>query len=434
MKQVIVIGGGAAGMMAAIGAAKEGARVTLLEQNEKTGKKIFITGKGRCNLTNACEQEDFFSHVISNGKFLYSAFYQMDNQSVMDFFENAGCRLKVERGDRVFPVSDHSSDVIAALNRQMEKEGIKVCLHTKVKELLTTVESGNREYAAEDVNGAQSQPEELRIMGVKLADGRVLNADAIIVATGGKSYETTGSTGDGYGFAEGVGHTVKAVKPALVPFTVKESWCMELQGLSLKNVAITLKSDKKKIYEGFGEMLFTHFGVSGPLILSASSYYVKKFYGMPVQLLIDLKPALTREQLDKRLLKDFDENKNRQFKNALDGLFPSKLIPIMIRLSGISPEKRVNEITREERSHLIECTKALALTVTGTRDFKEAIITQGGVHVKEVNPSTMESKLVKGLYFAGEVLDLDAVTGGFNLQIAWSTGYLAGVSAAKDEA
>ncbi len=434
MKQVIVIGGGAAGMMAAIGAAKEGARVTLLEQNEKTGKKIFITGKGRCNLTNACEQEDFFSHVISNGKFLYSAFYQMDNQSVMDFFENAGCRLKVERGDRVFPVSDHSSDVIAALNRQMEKEGIKVCLHTKVKELLTTVESGNREYAAEDVNGAQSQPEELRIMGVKLADGRVLNADAIIVATGGKSYETTGSTGDGYGFAEGVGHTVKEVKPALVPFTVKESWCMELQGLSLKNVAITLKSDKKKIYEGFGEMLFTHFGVSGPLILSASSYYVKKFYGMPVQLLIDLKPALTREQLDKRLLKDFDENKNRQFKNALDGLFPSKLIPIMIRLSGISPEKRVNEITREERSHLIECTKALALTVTGTRDFKEAIITQGGVHVKEVNPSTMESKLVKGLYFAGEVLDLDAVTGGFNLQIAWSTGYLAGVSAAKDEA
>lgn len=432
MKQVIVIGGGAAGMMAAIGAAKEGARVTLLEQNEKTGKKIFITGKGRCNLTNACEQEDFFSHVISNGKFLYSAFYQMDNQSVMDFFENAGCRLKVERGDRVFPVSDHSSDVIAALNRQMEKEGIKVCLHTKVKEILTTVESGNLEYAAEDVNDAQSQPEELRIMGVKLADGRVLNADAVIVATGGKSYETTGSTGDGYGFAEGVGHTVKEVKPALVPFTVKESWCMELQGLSLKNVAITLKSDKKKIYEGFGEMLFTHFGVSGPLILSASSYYVKKFYGMPVQLLIDLKPALTREQMDKRLLKDFDENKNRQFKNALDGLFPSKLIPIMIRLSGISPEKRVNEITREERSHLIECTKALALTVTGTRNFKEAIITQGGVHVKEVNPSTMESKLVKGLYFAGEVLDLDAVTGGFNLQIAWSTGYLAGVSAAKE--
>lgn len=414
MKQIIVIGGGAAGMMAAIGAAKEGARVTLLEQNEKTGKKIYITGKGRCNLTNACEQEDFFNHVITNSKFLYSAFYQMDNRSVMEFFENAGCRLKVERGERVFPISDYSSDVIAALNRQMEKTGVRVYLHTRVKEILTS-EVGSR----------------IEITGVRLSDGKVLNADAVIIATGGKSYESTGSTGDGYMFAESVGHTVKEVKPALVPFTVKESWCMELQGLSLKNVSVMLKSDKKKIYEGFGEMLFTHFGVSGPLILSASSYYAKKYYGMPVQLLIDLKPALTTEQLDRRLLKDFEENKNRQFKNALDGLYPSKLIPVMIRLSGISPEKRVNEITKEERNALVQRTKNLALTVTGTRDFKEAIITQGGVHVKEVNPSTMESKLVKGLYFAGEVLDLDAVTGGFNLQIAWSTGYLAGSSAAS---
>lgn len=407
-------------MMAAIGAAKEGACVTLLEQNEKTGKKIFITGKGRCNLTNACEQEDFFEHVISNGKFLYSAFYQMDNRSVMDFFENAGCRLKVERGERVFPISDHSSDVITALNMQMDKAGVKVCLHTKVKEILASEE--------------RRQDEKTEITGVRLADGKVLKADALIIATGGKSYESTGSTGDGYRFAQSVGHAVKEIKPALVPFTVKEDWCMELQGLSLKNVSVTLKSEKKKIYEGFGEMLFTHFGVSGPLILSASSYYVKKFYGMPVQLSIDLKPALTVEQLDKRLLKDFDENKNRQFKNALDGLFPAKLIPVMIRLSGISPEKRVNEITKEERNALIQWTKNLTLTVTGTRDFKEAIITQGGVHVKEVNPSTMESKLVKGLYFAGEVLDLDAVTGGFNLQIAWSTGYLAGVSAAEENA
>ena len=427
MKQIIVIGAGAAGMMAAIGAAKEGAKVTLLEQNEKTGKKIFITGKGRCNLTNACEQEDFFEHVISNSKFLYSAFYQMDNRAVMDFFENAGCRLKVERGERVFPISDHSSDVIAALNRQMEKAEVKVCLHTKVKEILTEAESGEEQKAAD--NEGDNHVGKIKITGVKLADGRVLNADAVIIATGGRSYEATGSTGDGYLFAEEAGHTVKEIKPALVPFTVKEDWCMELQGLSLKNVSVTLKSGKKKIYEGFGEMLFTHFGVSGPLILSASSYYVKKFYGMPVQLSIDLKPALTAEQLDKRLLKDFDENKNRQFKNALDGLFPSKLIPIMIRLSGISPEKRVNEITKEERSALIQCMKNLSLTVTGTRGFKEAIITQGGVHVKEINPSTMESKLVKGLYFAGEVLDLDAVTGGFNLQIAWSTGYLAGISA-----
>lgn len=413
MKQIIVIGGGAAGMMAAIGAAKEGAKVTLLEQNEKTGKKIFITGKGRCNLTNACEQEDFFEHVISNGKFLYSAFYQMDNRTVMDFFENADCRLKVERGERVFPISDHSSDVITALNRQMEKENVKICLHTRVKEILTT-------------------GEKTQITGVKLTDGRALGADAVVVATGGRSYESTGSTGDGYLFAEEAGHTVREIKPALVPFTVKEDWCMELQGLALKNVSVTLKSGKKKIYEGFGEMLFTHFGVSGPLILSASSYYVKKYYGVPAELSIDLKPALTAEQLDKRLLKDFDENKNRQFKNALDGLFPSKLIPVMIRLSGISPEKRVNEITKEERSALIQCTKNLSLTVTGTRGFKEAIITQGGVHVKEINPYTMESKLVKGLYFAGEVLDLDAVTGGFNLQIAWSTGYLAGISAAGE--
>lgn len=426
MKQIIIIGGGAAGMMAAIGAAKEGAQVTLLEQNEKTGKKIFITGKGRCNLTNACEQEDFFDHVISNGKFLYSAFYQMDNRSVMEFFENAGCRLKVERGERVFPISDHSSDVIAALNRQMEKEEVKVCLHTRVKEILT--EELDEEQKKAD-NESNNHAGNIKITGVKLVDGRVLNADAVIVATGGKSYESTGSTGDGYQFAESVGHTIEEVKPALVPFTVKESWCMELQGLSLKNVSVTLKNDKKKIYEGFGEMLFTHFGVSGPLILSASSYYVKKFYGVPVQLSIDLKPALTVEQLDRRLLKDFDENKNRQFKNALDGLFPSKLIPVMIRLSGISPGKRVNEITKEERNTLIRCMKNLTLTVTGTRDFKEAIVTQGGVRVKEINPSTMESKLVKGLYFVGEVLDLDAVTGGFNLQIAWSTGYLAGISA-----
>lgn len=421
MKQIIIIGGGAAGMMAAIGAAREGARVTLLEQNEKTGKKIFITGKGRCNLTNACKQEDFFEHVITNGKFLYSAFYQMDNQSVMEFFENAGCRLKVERGDRVFPVSDHSSDVIAALNGQMEKEKVKICLHTCVKEILTEKRTG------------EEQAGRFKITGVKLADGKVLKADAVVVATGGKSYASTGSTGDGYRFAESVGHTIKEVKPALVPFNVREGWCMELQGLSLKNVSVTLSNGKKKIYEGFGEMLFTHFGVSGPLILSASSYYAKKFSGTPVQLVIDLKPALSEEQLDKRLLKDFGENRNRQFKNALDGLFPSKLIPIMIRLSGISPEKRVNEITKEERNALVRCTKNLILTVTGTRDFKEAIITQGGVHVKEINPSTMESKLVSGLYFAGEVLDLDAVTGGFNLQIAWSTGYLAGISAAEEK-
>lgn len=416
MKNVVIIGAGAAGMMAAIAAADKGARVTLLEQNEKTGKKVFITGKGRCNITNACDSEAFFDNVISNGKFLYSAFYQMDNQAVIRFFEDAGCKCKEERGERIFPVSDHSSDVIAALNRQMARRNVEVRLHTRVKELLTEAEESGT-----------------KVIGVVLADGSKLQADRVIIATGGKSYEATGSTGDGYRFAQELGHTIKEIKPALVPFTVKESWCMEMQGLALKNVSVLLQSGKKKIYEGFGEMLFTHFGVSGPLILSASSHYVKKYAGQEVSLSIDLKPALTREQLDKRILRDFEENKNKQFKNSIDGLLPSKMIPVIIKLSGISPEKKVNEITKEERVALVDLLKNLTMQVTGTRDFKEAIITQGGVHVKEVNPSTMESKLVKNLYFAGEVLDLDAVTGGFNLQIAWSTGYLAGISAAEEE-
>lgn len=415
MKQVIVIGGGAAGMMAAIAAAQNGARVTLLEKNEKTGKKIYITGKGRCNLTNACETDKFFENIISNGKFMYSAFYQMDNQAVIRFFEESGCKCKEERGERIFPVTDHSSDVIAALNRRMERAGVKVLLHTTVKQVMVEeAEDGSK-----------------RATGVKLENGNILQADAVIVATGGKSYEATGSTGDGYLFAEKVGHTIKEVKPALVPLTVEEDWCMQMQGLSLKNVAVTLSGGKKKIFEGFGEMLFTHFGVSGPLILSASSLYVKKYMNAPVSLSVDLKPALSKEQLDKRLLKDFEENKNKQFKNALDGLLPTKMIPVMISLSGISPEKRINEVTREERAGLVELLKNLTMTVNGVRGFREAIVTQGGVHVKEVNPSSMESKLVKGLYFAGEVLDLDAVTGGFNLQIAWSTGYLAGLSAAE---
>ncbi len=402
-------------MMAAVAAAERGAAVTLLEQNEKTGKKVFITGKGRCNITNACEGEKFFDNIISNGKFLYSAFYRMDNQAVIRFFEEAGCKCKEERGERIFPVSDHSSDVIAALNRKMAQEHVEVHLHTKVKELLVSEEEDRQ-----------------KVTGVLLYDGSKIYADKVIVATGGKSYEATGATGDGYAFAKKTGHTIKEIKPALVPFTIKESWCMQMQGLALKNVSVVLQSGKKKIYEGFGEMLFTHFGVSGPLILSASSHYVKKYWGQSVTLSIDLKPALTKEQLDKRILRDFEENKNKQFKNSLDGLLPSGMIPVIIKLSEISAEKKVNEITREERTGLANLLKNLTMQVTGTRDLKEAIITQGGVHVKEVNPSTMESKLVKDLYFAGEVLDLDAVTGGFNLQIAWSTGYLAGVSAAED--
>lgn len=409
MKKVIVIGGGAAGMMAACMAAIEGVQVTLLEKNEKTGKKIYITGKGRCNLTNACQREEFLENVITNPKFLYSAFAQLDNQAVMNFFEKAGCRLKTERGDRVFPVSDHSSDVIAALNGELKKNRVQVMLHTEVSELLL---------------------EEGSIKGVLLSDGKKLHADAVIIATGGRSYESTGSTGDGYRFAKQAGHTIKDLRPSLVPFVVKEEWCKKLQGLSLKNVAVTLKKEKKKIYEGFGEMLFTHFGVSGPLILSASSFYTAKYSGQEVLLTIDLKPAMDREQLDKRILRDFEENAGKQFKNALDKLLPAKLIPVMIELSGIDPHKKTSEVTKKERSRLVELFKELKLTVNGCRGYGEAIITGGGVNVKEIDPKTMGSRLVNGLYFAGEVMDVDALTGGFNLQIAWSTGALAGKSAA----
>lgn len=409
MKKVIVIGGGAAGMMAACMAAIEGAQVTLLEKNEKTGKKIYITGKGRCNLTNACQREEFLENVITNPKFLYSAFAQLDNQAVMNFFEKAGCRLKTERGDRVFPVSDHSSDVIAALNGELKKNRVQVMLHTEVSELLL---------------------EEGSIKGVLLSDGKKLHADAVIIATGGRSYESTGSTGDGYRFAKQAGHTIKDLRPSLVPFVVKEKWCKKLQGLSLKNVAVTLKKEKKKIYEGFGEMLFTHFGVSGPLILSASSFYTAKYNGQEALLTIDLKPAMDREQLDKRILRDFEENAGKQFKNALDKLLPAKLIPVMVELSGIDPHKKTSEVTKKERSRLLELFKELKLTVNGCRGYGEAIITGGGVNVKEIDPKTMGSRLVNGLYFAGEVMDVDALTGGFNLQIAWSTGALAGKSAA----
>lgn len=410
MKKVIVIGGGAAGMMAACMAAVEGAHVTLLEKNEKTGKKIYITGKGRCNLTNACQREEFLENVITNPKFLYSAFAQLDNQAVMNFFEKAGCRLKTERGDRVFPVSDHSSDVIAALNGELKKNRVQVMLHTEVSELLL---------------------EEGSIKGVLLSDGKKLHADAVIIATGGRSYESTGSTGDGYRFAKQAGHTIKDLRPSLVPFVVKEEWCKKLQGLSLKNVAVTLKKEKKKIYEGFGEMLFTHFGVSGPLILSASSFYTAKYNGQEALLTIDLKPTMDREQLDKRILRDFEENAGKQFKNALDKLLPAKLIPVMVELSGIDPHKKTNEVTKKERSRLLELFKELKLTVNGCRGYGEAIITGGGVNVKEIDPKTMGSRLVNGLYFAGEVMDVDALTGGFNLQIAWSTGALAGKSAGE---
>lgn len=407
MSKVIVIGAGAAGTFAAIQAAKKGHQVVVLEKNEKIGKKIYITGKGRCNITNACEIEELFQNVMRNSKFLYSAFYTCSNFQVMDFFENNGLPLKTERGERVFPQSDHSSDVIALLQRVMKQEGVEVRLHTEVKKI--SFESG-------------------KVTGVYLSDGSFQSGDCVIVATGGCSYIATGSTGDGYRFAEEAGHSVTELKPALVPFETEESWIKELQGLSLKNVSVKIEQKGKVLYEEFGEMLFTHYGVSGPILLSASSIINNYADRMPLEMRIDLKPALDIEQLDKRILRDFEENQNRQFKNAVQKLFPTKLIPVMIQLSGISPDKKVNEITREERRHFIGLIKEFPLTLLRFRDFNEAIITRGGINVKEVNPSTMESKRIKGLYFAGEVLDLDALTGGFNLQIAWSTGYLAGDS------
>lgn len=410
MSHVIVVGGGAAGMFAAIAAAKNGHQVTLYEKNEKLGKKIFITGKGRCNITNAADMEELFDAVVTNSKFLYSSFYGYTNQNVIDFFEDAGVPVKIERGNRVFPISDHSSDVIRALEREMKKVGVKVCLNTEVKSV--EVEKG-------------------KFNKVVLKDTTTQTADACIVATGGLSYRSTGSTGDGFRFAENVGHKVTQCFPSLVPMETKEPWICELQGLSLRNVEAKILDGKKELYKDFGEMLFTHFGVSGPLIISASSYVGKKFMDKNGQkkeltLEIDLKPALTEEQLDQRVLRDFEENHNRQFKNAITKLFPTKLIPVMLELGGIDPEKKVNSIEKEERKQFVHLIKHFRMTLTGLRDYPEAIITKGGVNVKEIDPGTMESKLVKGLYFAGEVLDLDALTGGFNLQIAWSTGYAAG--------
>lgn len=411
MSSVIVVGGGAAGMMAAIIAARNEQNVTLLEKNEKLGKKIFITGKGRCNITNASEIEDLFSAVVSNPKFLYSGFYSFTNDQVIDFFEELGVATKIERGNRVFPVSDHSSDVIAALAREMQRLKVKVLLHCEVKELLVNNEK--------------------EIKGVQLVNGEKITADAVVVATGGISYPSTGSTGDGYRFARNCGHKVTELFPSLVPMEVKEWYAKELQGLSLKNIEIRITDGKKKLYDEFGEMLFTHYGVTGPVILSASSIVGKMLEEKELVLHIDLKPALTEEQLDKRLLREFEANHNKQFKNAIDSLLPAKLRPVIIELSGIEEEKKVHEITKEERLSLLRLIKDFHMTLTGLRGYNEAIITKGGISVKEIDPGTMESKLIKNLYFAGEVLDLDAVTGGYNLQIAWSTGYLAGISAGQ---
>lgn len=406
MSKVIVVGGGAAGMMACHAASLCGHQVTLLEKNEKLGKKIYITGKGRCNLTNASDMEVIFANVMSNKKFLYSAFYTFDNNQVIDLFETNGMATKTERGNRVFPVSDHSSDVIATMARILKNDGVDVKLNTTVDRLIIN---------------------DNKACGV-VVNKKEIYADNVIVCTGGLSYPSTGSTGDGYRFAETAGHTVVECTPALVPFNIMEEWVKALQGLSLKNTAITIYDKDKKLYSDFGEMLFTHFGVSGPMILSASGNIKADKFKNPLKLIIDLKPAMSEEQLDKRILRDFDENKNKQFRNSINKLLPSKLVPIIIELSGIDPDKKVNEISKEERLGFVHLLKNLTMTINGLRGWNEAIITKGGICVKNINPSTMESKLVSNLFFAGEVLDLDAMTGGYNLQIAWSTGYLAGLN------
>ncbi len=405
--RVLVVGGGPAGMMAAIQAAKQGNAVTLLEQNEKLGKKLFITGKGRCNVTNDCDVTELFDSVVSNKKFLYSAFYSFSNQDVKDFFEEQGLRLKVERGRRVFPASDKSSDVIKALGNALKKLEVKIRLRTRVDKVLTE----------NDI-----------VCGVRLSDGECLNADKVILATGGVSYKSTGSDGSGLVMAEKLGHQVTKLRPGLVGICTKEAWVRDMQGLTLKNVAVSIgkKQGKKPLYEDFGELLFTHYGVSGPMILSASSRLGDELEKEDLYIKIDLKPALSKEQLDSRILRDFEERKNADLSNAMVHLLPKSMIPVMLHVCGLDPAKKVNEVTRGEREQLVKGMKEFPLTINGLRDIQEAIITRGGVTVKEVDPSTMESKIVKNLYLAGEMLDLDALTGGYNLQIAWSTGYLAG--------
>lgn len=409
MSKVLIIGGGAAGMMAGVFAARNHHEVHILEKNEKLGKKVFITGKGRCNVANACDTEELFPAVMSNPKFLYSGFYSFGPQDVMNFFEEAGVPLKVERGNRVFPQSDHSSDIIRALECELKKARAKVHLHTTVKEIV-------------------KKPEAEKVTGVILEDGTFMEGDAVIVATGGFSYQSTGSTGDGYRFARELGLKVTDISPSLVPLKTKEDYIPKLQGLSLKNTGLTIKNGKKVLYEDFGEMMFTHFGVTGPMILSASAHIgakLAKAENGELCAYLDLKPALTKEQLDARILREFETGQNKQFKNVIGVLFPSSLTPVMLELGGIPAEKKIHDISREERQHFVDLVKAFPFTITGMGEFKEAIITKGGVSVKEINPGTMESKKISGLYFAGEVLDLDAVTGGYNLQIAWSTAYLA---------
>jgi hypothetical protein len=417
--KTLIIGGGPSGMLAAISASTIGDDVTIIEKNNSLGKKLLITGKGRCNITSSLSMMDFIDNIPGNGRFLYSAFQNFTNQDTIDLLNKNGLQVKKERGNRIFPVTDKAQSVLDSLKKEIQKHSnINILYDTKALEVLK---------------------KEDRVIGVKIQnhnETKTINADKVIIATGGASYSTTGSTGDGYKMAEKLGHTIVPIKPSIVPLKADVKICKELQGLSLKNIAIKVldNSSNKIIYTDFGEMLFTHFGVSGPIILSGSAHLVRYknidelFNNKKIVLNIDLKPALTQEQLDARILRDFEQEKNKEFKNSLDNLLPQKMIPYIISISKIEPTKKVNSITKEERLRLVQLIKKLEVTIEGFRSIEEAVITAGGVSIKEINPATMESKIVKGLYFAGEVIDVDAYTGGFNLQIAYSTGYTAGKS------
>ena len=412
MSNVIIIGGGPAGMIAGISAARNGYKVTIIEKMNSCGKKLLITGKGRCNITNSTDLNGFIENTPCNGRFLFSALNNFDNNDIIDLLEKEGVKTKVERGGRIFPVSDKSQDVLNALLNILKKLNVKILTNAEVNKIIVN---------------------EGIIEGVTLSTGEKLSADKVILATGGKSYPVTGSNGDGYKLAKELGHTITDIKPSLIPLTSKDEECGKLQGLSLRNVEVRLKNNDKIIYQDFGEMLFTHYGVSGPVILSSSAHLIRYknveelFKNGSIKLEIDLKPALSEEKLDLRILRDFEEVKNKEFKNSLDKLLPQKLIPVVIEKTKINPYKRVNEITKEERTKIIKALKHFEISINGVRPIEEAIITSGGINIKEINPKTMESKIIKGLYFAGEIIDVDSYTGGFNLQIAWSTGYTAGL-------
>lgn len=414
MKNTLIIGGGPAGLMAAVSSSKNGEKVTIIEKMHSCGKKLLITGKGRCNITNNSQMDKFMENTPTNPKFLYGVFNNFTNKDIIELLESEGVKTKVERGERVFPVSDRAQDVLEALLHILRKQNVQILTDAAAKRIIID--------------------DNKNVIGIELGNGKEIKADKVILATGGKSYPVTGSTGDGYKLAKELGHTITKIEPSLVPLTSNDKVCKELQGLSLRNVAIQLQICDKVVYKDFGEMLFTHYGVSGPIVLSASSYLVKTknieqiLKEGKVKLEIDLKPALSEEKLDSRILRDFEEQKNKQFKNSLDKLLPQKLIPVIIEKTNINENKKINEITKQERQRLINELKYFKISINGTRPIEEAIVTSGGVNVKEINPKTMESKLIKGLYFAGEVIDVDCLTGGYNLQVAWSTGYTAGIS------